>query len=182
MSRPLHAQRLRHLRRGSSPALNGAKTKMTIHLIQPQSEDHWRRARNLVEEYVASLKLDLSFQNIAHELANFSSEYAPPRGAFLLAEENGGHVGCVGLRPFSERAGEIKRLYVSPLVRGRGVGRLLAEGIVTLARQLGYSRLLLDTLPSMKDAQSLYLSLGFTPIEPYRYNPVPGTTFLERVL
>lgn len=135
-----------------------------------------------MEEYVTSLNLDLSFQNIAHELENFSSEYAPPKGAFLLAEGNGVYVGCVGLRSFSEGACEIKRLYVSPLVRGRGVGRLLAENIVPLARQLGYNRMLLDTLPSMEAAQSLYVSLGFRPIEPYRHNPVPGTTFLELAL
>lgn len=152
---------------------------MSIRLLHPRSQAQWSQARKLVDEYVTSLNLDLSFQNIGHELDNVSSEYGPPKGAFLLAEENGGCVGCVGLRAFDESAGEIKRLYVSPIVRGRGVGRLLAEGIIGEGRQLGYSRLLLDTLPSMNQAQSLYVSLGFRPIEPYRYNPVPGTTFLE---
>ena len=152
---------------------------MTIRLIHPQSQAQWSQARQLVDDYVASLNLDLSFQNIAHELDNFSSEYGPPKGVFLLAAETGRCIGCVGLRAFDESAGEIKRLYVSPLVRGRGVGRLLAEGIIREARQLGYARLLLDTLPSMSQAQSLYISLGFSRIEPYRYNPVPGTTFFE---
>jgi putative acetyltransferase len=53
------------------------------------------------------------------------------------------------------------------------------EGIVDAARWLGYTRLLLDTLPSMKDARALYLSLGFRPVAPYRFNPVPGTAFLQ---
>jgi ribosomal protein S18 acetylase RimI-like enzyme len=74
---------------------------------------------------------------------------------------------------------EIKRLYVVPAARGRRVGHLLAENIVTLAKQLGYSQLLLDTLPSMKEAQSLYASLGFRPTSAYRFNPVPGTAFLK---
>jgi GNAT superfamily N-acetyltransferase len=152
---------------------------VTIRLAQPKSEQGWRQARQLIEEYAASLNLDLSFQNFAHELEHLTSEYAPPTGAFLLAEENGVHIGCVGLRQFSDGIGEIKRLYVIPAARGRGVGRLLAKGIVAAAKQLGYNRLLLDTLPSMKEAQSLYVSLRFKPTAAYRFNPVPGTAFLE---
>jgi N-acetylglutamate synthase-like GNAT family acetyltransferase len=125
------------------------------------------------------LNVDLSFQNFAHELEHLTSEYAPPMGAFLLAEEKGVYVGCVGVRQFSDRIGEIKRLYVIPSGRARGVGRLLAKGIVAAARQLGYTRLLLDTLPTMKEAQSLYVSLGFKPTAAYRFNPVPRTAFLE---
>jgi len=152
---------------------------MTLHLLQPQSEEHWREARRLIEQYAASLDFDLSFQNLAHELEDLSSEYAPPAGAFLLAEENGAHIGCVGLRYFSDGVGEIKRLYVVPSARGHGAGRLLAEGIVSAARRLGYTRLLLDTVSSMKRAQALYMSLGFKPTAPYRFNPLPGAAFFE---
>jgi len=153
--------------------------KVTIRLVQPNSDDSWRQARQLIEEYAASLSIDLSFQNFTHELAHLTSEYAAPTGAFLLAEEDGIHFGCVGLRQFSDGVGEIKRLYVISTARGRGVGRLLAKGIVAAAKQLGYTRLLLDTLYSMQEAQSLYGSLGFKPIAAYRFNPVPGTVFLE---
>ena len=153
--------------------------KVTIRLAQPKSEEGWRQARRLIEEYAASLNVDLSFQNFAHELEHLASEYAPVTGAFLLAEERGVYLGCVGVRQFSDGIGEIKRLYVIPAARGRGVGRLLAKGIVAAAKQLGYTRLLLDTLPSMKQAQSLYVSLGFRPTAAYRFNPVPGTAFLE---
>jgi putative acetyltransferase len=83
------------------------------------------------------------------------------------------------VRQFSDGIAEVKRLYVIPAVRGRGIGRLLAEGIVPVAKQLRYTRLLLDTLPSMKEAQSLYVPLGFKPTAAYRLNPVPGTAFLE---
>ena len=71
---------------------------MTIRLAQPQSEEDWHQARQLIEEYAASLNLDLSFQSFAHELGHLASEYVPPTGAFFLAEENGAYVGCVGLR------------------------------------------------------------------------------------
>ena len=153
--------------------------KVTIRLAQPKSEEGWGQARRLIEEYAASLNVDLSFQNFAHELEHLTSEYAPVTGAFLLAEERGVYLGCVGVRQFSDGIGEIKRLYVIPAARGRGVGRLLAKGIVAAAKQLGYTRLLLDTLPSMKQAQSLYVSLGFKSTAAYRFNPVPGTAFLE---
>lgn len=126
--------------------------------------------------------MDLSFQNFSREVEHLANEYAPPNGAFLLAEENGAFFGCVGVRLFSDSVGEVKRLYVSSAARGRGVGRLLAEGIVVIAKQLGYTRLLLDTLPFMKEAQSLYISLGFTSTNPYRFNPVPGAAYLELIL
>jgi ribosomal protein S18 acetylase RimI-like enzyme len=111
-----------------------------------------------------------------------SSEYAAPTGVFFLAETNANFVGCIGLRRFADGVGEIKRLYVSPAGRGHGVGRLLIEAALAAGRQLGYARLVLDTLPSMKAAQKLYASYGFTPTSPYRFNPVPGTAYLEKVL
>ena len=151
----------------------------TITLAQPQSAEDWNQARALVEEYAASLQLDLSFQNFAHELEYFSSEYSAPAGAFLLAREQDNYLGCVGVRRFAGEDGEIKRLYVTPAARGRGIGMLLARGIVAEARRLGYARLLLDTLSFMQEAQSLYASLGFRKTAAYRYNPLPGAAYFE---
>ena len=149
-----------------------------IRLTAPESHGDWREARRLIEEYAASLSIDLCFQNFAHELEHLAEEYGPPAGAFLLATEEGLSLGCVGLRPSDEGAAEMKRLYAVPAARGRGVGRLLAEGIVNEARRLGYSSVVLDTLPAMKEAQALYKSLGFRPTSAYRFNPVPGTAYL----
>lgn len=148
-------------------------------LEQPRSPEQWREARRLIEEYAAALDLDLSFQGFDQEIEQLPSEYGPPTGAFLLAVEDGRCIGCVGVHRFSDQVGEIKRLYVAPAGRGRGIARALVERIVESARQLGYRRLLLDTLPSMKEARSLYVSLGFKPTAPYRFNPVAGTAFLE---
>lgn len=120
-----------------------------------------------------------TFQNIAHELEHLATEYSLPVGAFFLAEEDGVDLGCVGVRRFHEGVGEIKRLYTAPAARGLGVGRLLAQRAIDSGRQLGYHRLLLDTLPSMIEAQSLYTSFGFTRTAAYRFNPVEGTAFLE---
>ena len=156
-----------------------APQKAMMRLVQPTSEREWRHARELVEEYAASLNVDLSFQDFAHEIESLAREYSPPTGAFLLAEQGGVYIGCVAVRQFSPDTGEIKRLYVRPVGRGLGLGRRLAEGIIAAARNIGFNRLLLDTLPSMAEARALYVDLGFTPIEPYRFNPVPGTAFLE---
>jgi GNAT superfamily N-acetyltransferase len=147
--------------------------------IEPASAEEWKEARRLIEDYAASLGVDLSFQDFDREIADLPHEYGPPDGAFLLAVEDGLAVGCVGLRLLPGGDGEIKRLYVVPASRGRGIARGLAERILERARQRGYRRLLLDTLPSMREAQSLYQSLGFKPTSPYRFNPVEGTVFME---
>jgi putative acetyltransferase len=148
-------------------------------LRQPQSSAEWGQARALIEEYAAALGHDLSFQNIAHELEHLAAEYSAPDGAFLLAWEQEACLGCVGVRRFGPGDGEIKRLYVVPAARGRGIGLMLARAIVAEARRLGYARLLLDTLSFMQEAQSLYASLGFCRIEAYRFNPLPGAAYYE---
>ena len=150
-----------------------------MRLLQATTPREWDEARRLVREYATSLNVDLSFQNFDHELQHFTTEYAPPTGAFILAADAGQHAACIGLRQFAEGIGEIKRLYVVPAARGLGLGRLLVERITVVAREAGYSSLLLDTLPFMKEAQSLYVTLGFKPTVPYRYNPVAGSAFLR---
>ena len=155
---------------------------MAVILVQAQTDQHWQQARLLVEEYAAALGVDLSFQDFGREVAHLAGEYGPPAGAFLLACDDGEPLGCIALRPHAPGTGEIKRLYLRPPARGRGVGRQLATTAIAAARDRGYTRLLLDTLPTMAEAQALYLSLGFRPIAPYRFNPVPGTVYMELIL
>jgi ribosomal protein S18 acetylase RimI-like enzyme len=133
-----------------------------------------------VLEYAASLGVDLSFQDFAGEMAAFDRIYAPPDGRVLVATNGEGDaVGCVAMRRLDGVTCEMKRLYVRPQARGSGLGRMLAKAIVAEARALGYQRMLLDTLPQMAEASALYRSLGFVDIAPYRYNPIPGTRFME---
>lgn len=150
-----------------------------LKLQQPQSPEDWHQARGLVQEYAASLHLDLGFQNIAHELEHLSTQYSAPTGAFLIAAEQGLALGCAGVRRFADCDGEIKRLYVVPAARGRGIGMQLARRIIEEGHRLGYARLLLDTLPAMPEAQALYAALGFRPTSAYRFNPVPGAAYFE---
>jgi GNAT superfamily N-acetyltransferase len=133
----------------------------------------------LFREYGDSLGIDLSFQGFDDELARLPGEYAPPRGALLLAVEGNEPAGCAGIRPLEDDACELKRLYVRPAFRAGGLGRALSLAAIEEGRRLGYARMRLDTLPSMGAARRLYASLGFREIEPYRFNPVAGTQFLE---
>lgn len=132
----------------------------------------------LFREYADSLGIDLGFQSFAAELSALPGKYEPPAGRILIAWKGTQAVGCVALRPLDSSACEMKRLYVRPVARGEKLGRRLAESICQEARQAGYSRICLDTLPTMGSAQALYRSLGFVPIEPYVFNPIPGTKFL----
>jgi len=149
-----------------------------IHIEEADTPRAIEEVSALFAEYQEGLGLDLSFQSFAEELAGLPGAYARPRGCLLLARSDGVAVGCAGLRPFDEKIGEIKRLYVRPAARGHDLGRRLTVRLIEEARALRYQRLYLDTLPSMASAQRLYESLGFKDIPPYRYNPVEGTRFL----
>ncbi len=134
--------------------------------------------RALFRAYAAGLAIDLAEQGFAAELDSLPGLYAPPRGALLLATCDDQPAGCVALRPIDVKSCEMKRLFVKPERRGFGLGRALAEAIISNARRIGYQRMVLDTLESMHAARRLYASLGFTPTEPYGHHPYPGTQYL----
>ncbi|MEZ7828518.1 MAG: GNAT family N-acetyltransferase [Brachymonas denitrificans] len=141
-----------------------------------------QEARRLMQEYADSLDIDLDFQGFAEELAALPGAYAQPQGTLLLALVDGAVAGGCALRPLPETdyadAAEMKRLYVRPMFRGFGLGRLLTEGILDAARMAGYQHVLLDTLDDMESARALYEELGFVEIPPYYHNPVAGSHYL----
>jgi len=135
--------------------------------------------KRLFTEYAESLEFDLCFQDFDTELGSLPGDYAPPSGALLLALEGEQEMGCVALRRIDESTCEMKRLYVRPAHRGKGIGRSLAKRIIRIAKDMGYRSMKLDTVHEMTEANALYHSLGFTATKPYRFNPLDGCLFLE---
>lgn len=154
-----------------------------IRFVTPSTPQEFAALKSLFREYADSLQVDLCFQGFEEELATLPGEYAPPRGALLMALVDEELAGCCALRPLDAadypNACEMKRLYVRQRFRGSGVGRQLAEAILDCARRAGYACVLLDTLDEMESARALYQDLGFEDIPPYYHNPIEGAHYLK---
>lgn len=151
-------------------------------IVPAQSDDQIAAARNLFVEYSEYLDVDFCFQGFQQELDGLPGAYAPPDGRLLLVIDDDQPVGCVAVRKLDDGICEMKRLYVKPAYRGKGLGRRLAEAIVAEARAIGYRKMRLDSLASLKEAAAMYRSLGFVEIPAYRYNPLPDAVFMEMEL
>ena len=154
-----------------------------IFLVEAGNPALLAAARSLFSDYAGSLGIDVCFQNFEAELAALPGDYAAPGGALLVAMVDGVPAGCGALHALPDadypNACEMKRLFVRPAWRRTGLGRQLAQRLVDLATQAGYSHLLLDTLDTMEAAREMYASLGFEEIPPYYFNPIPGAHYLK---
>jgi putative acetyltransferase len=163
-----------------SPASSVSPVVKALSLIQAETPSQITQARELFFEYAQSLGFSLCFQNFDHELAALPGDYAPPEGRLLLAEFEGQLAGCVALHKLESSICEMKRLYLRPQFRGKGLGHVLADAIIAAARQIGYQSMRLDTVePVMKDAVAMYRKIGFQDIAPYRANPIAGAMYME---
>ena len=134
--------------------------------------------RELFIEYQMSMELDLRFQNFEEEISCLPGKYTAPYGRLYVAIFNGSLAGCIALRAVNENYCEMKRVYVRVQFRKLGIGQALTEKIIDDAKNIGYTRMLLDTSSSMQSAISLYRKLGFTDIDPYYNNPNDGIVYL----
>ena len=147
---------------------------------QAESPAQVAQARELFLEYAQSLGFSLCFQNFDQELADLPGDYGPPAGRLLLVQYEGQLAGCVALHKLEDGICEMKRLYLRPQFRGKGLGRAIADRIIAEARQIGYTRMRLDTVePVMKDAVAMYRRIGFREIAPYCNNPIAGALYME---
>ncbi len=135
--------------------------------------------RELWQEYWKSIDLPDDFQGFGEELHSLPGKYGEDGGALLIARIEGAPAGTIALRRLNDHAGEVKRLYLRPQFRGRGLGRHLVEQVIERAREIGYEMLFADTLPIMTDALNLYARMGFETTGPYALDPTPGAIFLK---
>lgn len=152
---------------------------MGMRIQDADSAEFLDTVRKLFREYEASIQVDLCFQGFEKELAQLPGEYARPSGRLLLAFDGEEAAGCGALRRIDANVCEMKRLYVRPQHQGKSIGARVAHALIENAREAGYARMRLDTMPSMARAIALYRSLGFQEIPAYRYNPVLGALFFE---
>jgi ribosomal protein S18 acetylase RimI-like enzyme len=159
-------------------------SRHAFHISPARSASDIAAVAILLREYAATVGVDLAYQRFDAELAGLPGVYAPPSGELLLARDgDGAALGCVAMRALAATGCcEMKRLYVAPHARGRGLGRALMDAIVAAATRLGYLEMRLDTLPTMSTAIAMYRQAGFTPIAPYYASAPEGTLFMARTL
>ena len=157
-----------------------AKDRNEFSLTQAESSADIDEARTLFKEYEASLGISLCFQSFDQELANLPGDYAPPSGRLLLARVEGEIAGCIALRRFDDEICEMKRLYLRPSFRGKGLGGKMVDAILNEAKLIGYSKMRLDTIPGrMDEAIKLYRTIGFKEIPACYDTPLVDTLYME---
>ena len=157
-----------------------AKDQNEFSLTQAESSADIDETRALFKEYEASLGISLCFQSFEQEVANLPGDYAPPSGRLLLGRIGSDVAGCIALRRMDDDTCEMKRLYLRPEFRGLRLGKRMVTAILDEAKQIGYSKMRLDTLPGRMDqAINLYRSIGFKEIAPYYNNPSAETLYME---
>ena len=152
---------------------------MAMHIHEAQFPDDQAALVALIREYAAWLNIDMSFQNFDEEMAQIDTEYSLPKGLLWTLQDGVKLVGCVGFKQLDDSTAEVKRLYVQPAYRGQRWGYELMQMVLGTTRQLGYQRLVLDTVPQTVDAQGLYVRMGFKPIPPYYSGLTLATDFFE---
>jgi len=153
----------------------GAPADKRVTIENATSSADKTAVKAIFQKFIEFLPIDMGFQNVEAELANFPDGFE----ILLLAKEGNTPIGAVGLKEHDARTCEMKRLYVLPEAQGTGAGRALCETLVIEARKHGYKTMLLDSLRRLQSAVALYKKLGFQEIEPYNFNPEDDVVYME---
>lgn len=127
----------------------------------------------------SSFQKYLELQNYDEELEHLDIKYGLPDGRLYIAFYHGELAGCIGLRKIDEWNCEMKRLYVRPAFRGKKIGSKLIQQIIKDAKEIGYSHMLLDTLPFLKSAINMYETIGFYEIPSYNDSPMTTSIYMK---
>lgn len=141
----------------------------TYEIRKPERPEEWICIQQLLRAFQEEFDYDECFTSFEEEMGDIEKLYAKPGYVKLVAvhPSSPGVAGCVALRLLSPDIAEMKRLYVDPAHRGRGVGLALAKAILVRGREMGVRQMVLDTSFAMQEAIALYRSLGFALIAPY---------------
>jgi GNAT superfamily N-acetyltransferase len=153
-----------------------------MRIVEATTTDQLTQAADLMREFLAwtRIRFDAMPEIVTayydmdaweRELDDLGREYYRPDGGLLLALDNEAAIGCVALRRFDADICEMKRLFVTSDAQRRGAGRALCLALFDLGRELGFSRMRLETGDLQAEAHALYRSLGFRDIAPYRTHP-----------
>jgi len=154
-----------------------------VKLIQAISSEEIEAIKSLFIEYAESLNFSLCFQDFDKEIESLPGKYSPPEGSLILAKIENEFAGCIALKKIEDGICEMKRLYVKPSHRGKQIGKILVEKIISDAKEIGYKSMRLDTVEGKMDsAIALYKEFGFKKIEKYYTNPEPHTLYMELLL
>lgn len=147
---------------------------------------HTQEITALFSEYTNMLVAnDRSFQNYLdlqrydEEIQHLEEKYGMPSGRLYLAYCDGKAAGCIGLKNMDGKNCEMKRLYVRPQFRGKNIGKLLIQKIIGDAKEIGYSYMLLDTLPFLEKAIHMYEKFGFYTIDCYNNSPMSTSIYMR---
>ena len=152
-----------------------------LKIHQAETDEHRDHAKRLFSEHLewansmCASELGTSFDvaAVVEQAMAKLDKLSPPDGRLLLAQWGTETAGCGCLWKIGDGVGEIKRMYVRPEHRGKGIGRSLLDALLREALQIGYSTVRLDTAPFMKQAQTLYRSVGFKDVGPYARTEIP---------
>lgn len=161
------------------PEAPGRTVALQIRIVPVRSARRIAPVQRIFREYSRAVGEHFRWEGFEEEVRSLPGPYRPPTGSLLLARAGRRIVGMVATRPWSGATCEMKRLYVRPSFRSLEIGRKLSEAILREARALGYRRMRLDTLDWMKEARTLYRSLGFRAIPPYLPSPGAKAHYLE---
>ena len=153
-----------------------------IDIFLAHTEEDYEAAGFLFLKYAKELPIALDFQHFDEELQQLKNIYAVAEGGIILCKENNNFIGCAGIRKFNSETGELKRMWIDPSARGKGIGSRILNAAVALALNKNYKEIVLDTLDNMQPAIKLYRQAGFKEIEPYYFNPNKNALFFKKII
>jgi putative acetyltransferase len=153
-----------------------------IEFYLAKTNGDYAEARLLFKEYADSIKINLDFQHFDEELDGLKKMYSWPDGGIILTRQTSEIIACVAIRRISELEGELKRMYTKPGHQNKGIGKVLLENALKLAKDCNYTVVKLDTLNYMLPAIHLYKQAGFYEIAAYYNNPIPAAVYFEKRL